>query len=1079
MGIKLIDESWGTLIQCSGSSLELSLNWDKLPGFDLNHSYCLVKITPFDKLIPSQYIRPNSSGPFFLYLREGVSYQISLFVVPVLKYEVESDLIPFPWVDLIQDHDNLYSLVWANIEIDKFLRNNQKQKIVISADGEIIEERDPEKEPLVRINKRVQQISLVLQDGKKLFSLKTNLWQKREIAAAEFVIPARKVELNLSTIIKTTPNWQVRAEIPFFHQMHKKWETVFGKFFSDQEKDKGRLVGSICFIEDDVVTKQFRLFGYGITLPEQLLAKKNSIFELQLQITSPHREFFQQSLFKKRYENPDSHLFFTDSDISQAQEELFSINKYVCWEQSLLQLVLYSISAEGEWQEEIRETAQMFRWEYVPQESTHKIKAQWLLSDDGNEKKEIVCLESISLTRNFFPTKVVLKPFNGYHLLAWWDIDQKGVEKFLMNQWQKPSAEVNFYLKVNEEYLGQRIHRSDLDIHLTDLFSPHKNIYFPIEGGKSYNAEIVARYQEQELALTPISQAIMTPRNSNGETSDQYHYAKHITTNFHPSQREVGHQNGSDFANRAKVLFHLHMHSPNLFRAEPFRESFIRDINWPYRDDSGTEIYNTPGEWVYKNCMESWLPLLRIFRKLAAEGVDYQLSIDITPPVAYMLNSPRFKDYMSRYLLRVQANIKTQIAIMKAKRNDPQFIYAAQSYQREIDSIANFYNHELKKEVIAAFVDLENNGYLEISTCTATHGMAAELESTPHALDAQIVLAARSHHRLFQKRVNGIWLAENSFFPGVEKVLQKENLQYFFCEAEAVLQGSAKIREEEFSPVVLPGSGVTAFGRSRMGRLQIWDAESGYAGHPDFREYHFRHYGLPLKKITSKQSNEKQPYNFKRAETVAQEQARDFYRKLTDKVNSFDLNIFKNTPLITCSYDAELFGHHWAEGPIFLEELLREFFRSGDKIGLTTPSHYLINNLNLPEITPNPSSWGHETTHILWSDPKVAWTQRELERADELLKIYLKHSQEGKFNDFQIRAAKQMGAELIRAQSSDLTFVIMAGAFEEDMRREILKYLDYFYRLKSLIDNDKEDEGFLTFRKYENDMFPEMEDYYN
>ncbi len=55
--------------------------------------------------------------------------------------------------------------------------------------------------------------------------------------------------------------------------------------------------------------------------------------------------------------------------------------------------------------------------------------------------------------------------------------------------------------------------------------------------------------------------------------------------------------------------------------------------------------------------------------------------------------------------------------------------------------------------------------------------------------------------------------------------------------------------------------------------------------------------------------------------------------------------------------------------------------------------------------------------------------------------------------------------------------MIMAGHFEEDMQREILKYLDYFYRLKSLIDNNIEDEPFLLFRQYENNMFPEISGY--
>ena len=182
--------------------------------------------------------------------------------------------------------------------------------------------------------------------------------------------------------------------------------------------------------------------------------------------------------------------------------------------------------------------------------------------------------------------------------------------------------------------------------------------------------------------------------------------------------------------------------------------------------------------------------------------------------------------------------------------------------------------------------------------------------------------------------------------------------------------------------------------------------------------------------------------------------------------------------MITCTYDAELFGHHWAEGPVFIEELLREFNRVGDYIGLTTPSHYLVGYPSLPEAIPNPSTWGHESTHIRWTDPKVAWTQRELERADGIEQHYLGRAIKGELNAYQKELVEQMGVELNRAISSDLTFVIISGDFEEDMQREIQKYLDYFYKLKYLIDNGVEDQEFLAFRRYENDMFPEIKDYY-
>ena len=339
-------------------------------------------------------------------------------------------------------------------------------------------------------------------------------------------------------------------------------------------------------------------------------------------------------------------------------------------------------------------------------------------------------------------------------------------------------------------------------------------------------------------------------------------------------------------------------------------------------------------------------------------------------------------------------------------------------------------------------------------------------------------MAARAHHRIFGQRPKGIWLAENSCFPSVDQFLDKEGLHYYFVEAEAALLASARPGPEEFNPLVHPGSNVVAFGRSRMGRVQVWDAEIGYAGHPDFREYHHRHWGLPLKRITSKTSEFKDAYDPDKAHQVARELAQDFYKKLCGKAAELEHWQTPNQPLITCTYDAELFGHHWAEGPIFLDELFREINRAGDFIGNTTPSHYLADYPSLPEAVPNPSTWGHEATHVRWTDPKVAWTQRELERADAIQTHYLGLAIAGEISDFHKEVVEQMGVELNRAISSDLTFVIISGDFEEDMQREIQKYLDYFYKLKYLVDNKIDDPEFLAFRVYENDMFPDIKDYY-
>ncbi|MBU3917425.1 DUF1957 domain-containing protein, partial [bacterium] len=973
---------------------------------------------------------------------------------------------------------------------DHIKEKDRSEYLEIRVDGEFYERFHMNDTPCREIGCRPEKIDVKFENGIDLFSITTNLKKSSINCSLDFTLVKSPTRLQFSTVINPIGGWRLRAELSLSFQMKRLWWNFFLKKFP--KTNPSSITGQFQIYEDNKRVAEIRQFGFctriipwfieQIQLIEWKEKQRKQIreYRLQLQITSAHRELYRHVLLEKSFPPAaqEGIIGFSQEEIQEAEKNLFKINPYVSWDQSFVELVIWFKVDGYQWQEFQRDASQSLKWEFKPEDSARECRCEWVLFDLENRDNRLTVLKSGIEKRICWPGRVELRPFSAEKLLVWWDLEQKTIEKQIKTQWNVDLNEVGFFLKVHEEHLGNRTYRKDLECHLVELFSSHQNCYVNVEPGKCFSVEITARHYHHEIALTPVSCSIVTPikpEQARGPGSGHRSLSRKW---FHCSQREVHHLNGKDSHNKAKVLLHLHLHSPNMFRAEPFRESFLRPVTWPIRTSDGAEVHNTPGEWVFKNCLDSWLPLLRVFRKLARENVDYQVSLDISPPIAYVLTSPRFKDYMSRYLLRFQSYARGQIALMKSRWDNPDLIWAAERYLTDLEAIDTFYNHELGKDIAGAFRQLELQGFLELSTCTATHGMPAEMECLPDSLKAQIALAARSHHRIFGDRPRGIWLAENSFFPGVEHFLNAEALNYFFIEAEAVLCGSCQPTEKEYNPVVLPGSEIVAFGRSQLGRTQVWDAEIGYAGHPDFREYHFRHFGLPLKRITSKTSNDKQPYNPDNGESTARKLAQDFHNKLCDKAHELGHQAFRSTPLITCSYDAELFGHHWSEGPMFLEELLREFHRKNDIIGLITPSHYLVDQGQIPETMPNPSTWGHDALHVRWSDPKVAWTFKELSRADKLLNEYLRRRQSENFSDFQKKAVEQMAAELIRAQSSDLTFVIISGDFEEDMRREILKYLDYFYRLKHLIDNNKEDNEFLVFRRFENDMFPEIPDYY-
>jgi len=1075
--------------QVCGPYAELYFDWNLLPDLDLAKQYYIVEITPSSSLLPVEIARPNSEGPLHFCLKTGVEYQLRLLSVLHLSFEIISELDPLPHVDLILQHENRVKLIWGDIDVQTLKKVCGEKPVEIFQDGVLNQQCHLTSWVTSELVGRPEVIKLSCGEH-QLLEISTNLQQMLPVKTLKFQLEEEPIRLMFSKVVTPIPDWRVRAELTPTFQIRNTWQKQFVNGVTDGNPEHA--IGCFRFFENGEQVAEIRQWGFSTKVQYHLvdqiqrlewnLKKPEPVrrYKLQLQITSPHRELFKFVLLEKQLEifSTDSPIGFSEQELMLAEQLLFETNRHVSWDQSFLELVLWFEVDGHDWQEFQRDIAHSMRWDYLPSPAATECYCEWILFDLSEPDRWVRVFTSGAETRIKWPPRVYLKPFSQKRVFVCWDLDQRDVEKVIGDRWEIGLEEVGFFLKVHEEYLGDRIRRPDLDIPVTDLFPEHQDRYIDVEPDKSLSVEMIARHHQQELALTPVSMPIITPRITDSAMAVCTSYARVEKSSYHSSQREVRHLHGKDAGNRARVLLHLHMHSPNLHRLEPFRESFLRDGTWPLLTVEGAEVHNPPGEWVLKNCLDSWLPLLRIFRKLAFEQVDFQVSLDISPPVAYMISSSWFKDYMSRYLLRVKAYVDGQIAQMRFRNDSAVFIHAAEHYRKSVDAIESFYVDELQKDMIGAFRDLELKGFLEISTCTATHGMPAELESVPDALNNQITLAARSHHRIFGDRPRGIWLAENSFFPGVEGLLDKEALAYFFVEAEAVLSASERPIEEEYSPIVLPGGNVVAFGRSRLGRTQVWDADIGYAGHPEFREYHFRHLGLPVKRITSKTSDNKQPYDPSKAEQIARELAQDFYGKLSDTATELGKRDHKSIPLITCSYDAELFGHHWWEGPAFLEELLREFYRRGDTVGLTTPSHYLVDLPVLPRTVPNPSTWGHDALHVKWSDPKVAWTFREIERAEWTLRSYLVKGLENQLTDFQVRAVEQMGAEFIRAQSSDLTFVIMAGDFEEDMQREILKFLDYFYKLKALVDNQIEDEWFLRFRLSENDMFPEFPQYY-
>ncbi|MCG7755005.1 hypothetical protein, partial [Flavihumibacter cheonanensis] len=89
------------------------------------------------------------------------------------------------------------------------------------------------------------------------------------------------------------------------------------------------------------------------------------------------------------------------------------------------------------------------------------------------------------------------------------------------------------------------------------------------------------------------------------------------------------------------------------------------------------------------------------------------------------------------------------------------------------------------------------------------------------AAEAQVAVAVEHHARLFGAPPHGFWLPECAFAPGLDEVLARHGIGYFFVDGPALLHASARPVRGAFAPLLCP-SGVAAFGRDEECGRQVW-----------------------------------------------------------------------------------------------------------------------------------------------------------------------------------------------------------------------------------------------------------------
>lgn len=479
-------------------------------------------------------------------------------------------------------------------------------------------------------------------------------------------------------------------------------------------------------------------------------------------------------------------------------------------------------------------------------------------------------------------------------------------------------------------------------------------------------------------------------------------------------------------------------------------------------------------DWYFEAVTETYVPLLMRFEKLREDGVPFKLTMSVTPPLATMMDDGILQDRLRLYIDK-----RIELLGKETKQaGDSHVRYLAHYYRDQLSAVKDFLFNRHGGRILNSVRGLLDSGHLEVITCTATHGFLPLMTGAP-AWQHQVSAAVKAHERYFGRKPRGIWLAECGYAEGVEEVLAENGIEYFMVDSHGVLYGDPQPLYGVYAPVITE-AGVNVFARDPESSKQVWSQKEGYPGDFEYREFYRdvgydadyeyvkpylhsdgerRGIGIKYHKITGGVDLAgKQYYDPAKAAQKADGHAGNFMFNRQAQVRYLQGKT-KNPPIIVSPYDAELFGHWWYEGPLFLDALIRKLSGVRSEIELIACADYLDRHSIRQLQKPNPSTWGSEGHNLVWLNGANAWIYRHQHWAEEKMEQLQK--QFGYANGDLKQALDQLKRELLLMQSSDWAFIMTTGTTVSYATKRFREHLDRFMRLAEQIESNKIDASFV------------------
>jgi 1,4-alpha-glucan branching enzyme len=429
-------------------------------------------------------------------------------------------------------------------------------------------------------------------------------------------------------------------------------------------------------------------------------------------------------------------------------------------------------------------------------------------------------------------------------------------------------------------------------------------------------------------------------------------------------------------------------------------------------------------EWLYQSWAQAYLPVVDLLRRFADEGRRDVLTLGVTPVLAAQLDDPHCLRGLHDWL--GNASVRAQYAAKRWAGADPALRELAATEFRAAAWALEEFETRWRHGFSPLLRPLVDAGAIELLGGPATHHFGPLTHWRVHDFALRTGLADTALR--LGTAPAGIWAPECGYTPGMEGDYAAAGVERFVVDGPALRGETAAAR-----PV--GDSGVLCFGRDLKVTYRVWSPKAGYPGHPAYRDFHtFDHpSGLKPARVTGKHvaPEDKRPYDRDRARQALEKHVADFVRTVLERLGK--LREAGGRPgLVLCAYDTELFGHHWHEGPAWLEAVLRALPEAGVRV-TTLRGAVEAGHVAAPTV-PLASSWGSGKDSRVWAGEQVSDLLEQGRHAQHEL---LETVRAGPARD---PARDQLAREALLALASDWAFMVSKDSAADYARRRAARH---------------------------------------